>query len=231
MHPGVRLPEVPATPAANYLVTNQHGRSRASRPSSTNANAAPCPQTVLSVVLSFKVRSCSCGLCLMLMVHRLSLVHCAAEHRAASRTSSSPNALSRPHQCVGFQADPWEPPSNDTVVYNAADAPPHDKSDRAWYIQSHLHDWRGAFGTPAIKGTFVEWALQVYQFDPEESEDAPIPPIGAMILCIQVIRSDHHSHSVLRSSWSVYVELESDEDNNFILAADVRGPNRYISYF
>ncbi|KAJ7698291.1 hypothetical protein B0H17DRAFT_1129817 [Mycena rosella] len=208
---------------------------------------------------------------------------------------------------VSFQADPWEPPSDDTVqdilnlVYSADDAPSHDVSEPVWQglIQSRLHDWRGAFGTQAVKGiqlmvdaaknappldadvddpppssdapgtesehqdsneamapeadedetppdeaedddpffdlktpagvaAFVEWALQVvdhtspfhwrkwrkgvrkeglfegdlivytfaahltavgsipvkYQFDPEE---APTPPIGAMILCIQAV--------------------------------------------
>ncbi|KAJ7703679.1 hypothetical protein B0H17DRAFT_1194167 [Mycena rosella] len=276
--PGVRSPQVPAAPAAAYLVTNQRGRSRASHPEcgSANANAAPRPQTALSVVPSFKAFP---GASL-------------SEHRTASRTISGPHVLgtlyriSCPHQRVGFQADPREPPSDDTVVYNAADAPPHDESDRACYVHiltsitadiavRSSPDWRGAFGTPAVKGTFVKWALQVvcrphipvpleemaqgcpkgvtdcrsaskglfegdlivytlaahlttvgnipvkYHFDPEESEDVPIPPIDAMILCIQVVRSDHHSHSVLRSSWSAYVELDSDEDNNFILAADV----------
>ncbi|KAJ7626709.1 hypothetical protein B0H17DRAFT_1218567 [Mycena rosella] len=196
--PGVCSPQVPAAPAAAYLVTNQRGRSRASHPEcgSSNANAAPRPQTALSAVPSFKAFP---GASL-------------SEHRTTSRTISGPHA------------DPREPPSNDKVVYNAADAPPHDESARA------CPDWRGAFGIPAVKGTFVKWALQVsaskglfegdlivytlaahlttvgnipvkYHFDPEESEDVPIPPIDAMILA--------------------YVELESDEDNNFILAADV----------
>ncbi|KAJ7689346.1 hypothetical protein B0H17DRAFT_1202456 [Mycena rosella] len=315
---------------------------------------------------------------------------------------------------VGFQADPWEPPSDDTVqdilnlVYSADDAPSHDVSEPVWQglIQSRLHDWRGAFGTQAVKGiqlmvdaaknsppldadagdsppssdapgtesehqdsdeamapeadedeappdeaedddpffdlktpagvaAFVEWALQVvdhtspfhwrkwrkgvrkeglfegdlivytfaahltavdsipvkYQFDPEE---APTPPIGAMILCIQAVEralrawstgelvlSSKPIHHFSKDHWgdttkqrngkdvkdkratkyvgtlrslddgqwyaiheaalrwvepkkrsgssrsssmdASMVELESDEDDNFVLAADVCG--------
>ncbi|KAJ7710646.1 hypothetical protein B0H17DRAFT_1123767 [Mycena rosella] len=218
--PGVRSPQVSAAPVAAYLVTNQRGRNRASHPEcdSANANAAPRPQTALSVVPSFKRSTCARPI--------------PGSRRPTIQWSKTQPTLRRTTRATGPDPVPTGVGPSALRPSRAPSSSGHYKSYVDRTSPFHWRKWRkGVRKEGLFEGDLIVYTLAAhlttvgnipvkYHFDPEESEDMPIPPIDAMILCIQGVRSDHHSHSVLRSSWIAYVELESDEDNNFILAAD-----------